>query len=938
MNIKSIFATILVATLTVTTSIVNAQDLSLANDPEVKYGRLENGLTYYIRHNNLPEGRAEFHLITNAGAIQEGEGQDGLAHFLEHMCFNGLKNLPGKQMLEYLQDIGAEFGRNINAGTSVEQTVYMLNNIPVSREGIVDTCLLVLHDWSHFVTCDPKEIEDERGVILEEKRTRNDAGWRVFEQSLPYYFGDGNKYSTCNIIGSENTLKTFSRDTLVDFYHKWYRPDLQAVIIVGDIDPEAVHGKLEKLFADIPATANPAPREMPTLELNDSTVVGILTDKELSRTSVEFVWKIGEPAPKELNATPVGYFMHLVKLCISSIMSERFNEMALSPDCPFDRAGFGVGELCERCEAFNGEVNCENNKCLEACRAFLTEIERMRRYGFSEDEVERVKANILKGLKDNVDGAETRKNASFVEEYKNNFFGKWPYMTPADEYAAAEKLCAAITAESLNKHIMRTFTGKHLTIIYTGPDKDGMVTPSKEELLGVVDETGRAQIESRIGAGVGTDIMAGIKLRKGKIKNDGDGLYGSRVWTLSNNLKVVAMPTKYKKNQVIALLRRQGGRNIVPTEDLASFDNTIFKSYNSNKGIGKYSSSTIEKMLSGKSVSFSPYITNYYNGIQGSCATSDIETLLQLMCLEYNVPRYEKDEWEVSMKQMRSVIPNLTGTPKYVFSKHFYKNVYDNPRMTPISMEKLDAASLETFSKYYGRMFDGLNGAVLYLVGDFDAATVKPLVEKYLGSIKKGQGAPALDEGNIIRFKEGSASDVFHTKMTTPKVSADFVWSVDTQYSIRKEVDLTAADFILNMMFTETLREKESGTYGASCNISLDYWPYEHATIQVDFSTNVEQQEKLRTLAVKCIRELVDNGPDEEHLQRAIENARKVLPENRISNVWWRDALIGSTELKLDYDKEYGQAIEGITAEGIQKALKEIIDAGNMRETVMLPQ
>ena len=361
----------------------------LPDDPAVRKGKLENGLTYYIRHNDKPAQRAEFYLATNVGAIQETPDQDGLAHFLEHMCFNGTKNLPGKTMLDYLQKIGAEFGRNINAATGVEQTTYMLNNIPVVREGIIDTCLLIMHDYSHYVTCSPEEIDKERGVIIEEWRTRRTADWRMHEKSLPYYYGDS-KYATCTLIGSKENLETFKPESLLNFYRTWYRPDLQAVIVVGDIDVDQIEAKIKALFSDIPAVENPQPKEIHKIPGNAEPVVGIITDPEASSTNIEVLWK-GEPMPEELNNTDIGFTMDFVKNVIGMVMRERFNDITAAPDAPFISASLGIGNICETCEVVIGNISCRNGEGIPSFKAFMTEVEKMKLYGFSEDEVSRAK-------------------------------------------------------------------------------------------------------------------------------------------------------------------------------------------------------------------------------------------------------------------------------------------------------------------------------------------------------------------------------------------------------------------------------------------------------------------------------------------------------------------------------------------------------------------
>ena len=335
----------------------------LPNDPATRVGKLDNGLTYYIRHNDKPAQRAEFYLATNVGAIQETPDQDGLAPFLEHMCFNGTKNFPGKSILNWLESIGASFGGNVNASTGVEQTIYLLNNIPLVRPTVVDTCLLIMHDYSHFVTCDPEEIDKERGVILEEKRSRNTASWRLHEKTLPYLYGD-TKYAGCTIIGSEENLKTFKPESLTNFYHTWYRPDMQSLIVVGDINVDEVEAKIKTTFADIPAAENPKAKDIITIPDNDKPVIGILTDPETASTSFEVYWK-SAAQPEELNSTAIGLMTEVAKSLIGNIMAERFSDISAKPDAPFLSAGFGITNVCETMDVAYGEVTCKEGAALQ---------------------------------------------------------------------------------------------------------------------------------------------------------------------------------------------------------------------------------------------------------------------------------------------------------------------------------------------------------------------------------------------------------------------------------------------------------------------------------------------------------------------------------------------------------------------------------------------
>lgn len=910
----------------------------LPNDPAVKVGKLDNGMTYYIRHNDKPAQRAEFYLATNVGAIQETPDQDGLAHFLEHMCFNGLKNLPGKQMLDYLQHIGAEFGRNINASTGVEHTQYMLNNMPVTREGILDTCLLVMHDYSHFVLNDPAEIDAERGVILEEKRTRNTASWRMFEKSAPYFYGPDSKYAHCNIIGSEENLKTFQPSSLKNFYETWYRPDMQAIIVVGDIDVDQVYSKIVNLFADIPAPEQPTVKVMPEVLMNDEPVVGILTDPENTSTSVEFIWKAGKPLPKQLNGTDVGFVQRLVRSFISAVMSERFNDIASKSDAPFLGASFGMQNLCETCAAFAGSVACENSKTLEACKAFLVEVEKMRRFGFTDDEVNRVKERIIKSYKDAVAAADTRKNADFVMPIMNNFFSGYPYMTPEVSLQMVEAVCAQLNAAAINQIIPQMFKAEHLTILYEGVDQPGQVHPEESQLLALVEEVKAADIKANEVETISRDFIGGRKIKAGKVKKEAKGMYGSTVWMLSNGLKVVVLPTEYKKDQVMIDIRKKGGLSLVPTEALPSFDDNIMSLFNSNSGIAEFPNTTVSKMLSGKTVRVGSYINSMNSGVSGFCTPEDVETALQLAYLQFVAPRFDQDEWNTGINQINAVLPNMLGTPDFVFQSHLLKALYDSPRRTLISKETVEQASLDVYAKYYRQLFADVAGATMYIVGNVDLNTLKPLVEKYCGSLPKGKKAAGWNLENIPEIVKGSVSDVYSTKMNTPKATVLQVYSADVPYTLQKSVDLDAANFVLDMIYVSTLREEEGGTYGASASMGISFQPSERATFQVYFDTNIQQQEALRALAVKGLKGLAENGPDAEQLTRAIENARKNIPEKRINNSYWMSALRYNESRGGDYDAEYEQAVSNISAEGIKAVLQEVLSQGNMIEVVQLPE
>ena len=552
---------------------------ALPNDPAVRTGKLENGMTYYIRHNDQPAQRAEFYLATDVGAFQESDDQDGLAHFLEHMCFNGTKNFPGKSLLEWLQSIGAEFGRNINASTGFEQTQYMLNNIPVIRESILDSCLLVLHDYSHFVTNDPAEIDAARGVILEERRTRRDASWRLFEKSLPYYYGD-TPYAKRTLIGGEEQLKTFAYESLTNFYQTWCRPDLQAVIVVGDVDVDQVEAKIKSIFADIPAAEHPQPKVLHKIPDNVEPIVGILTDPEMTSSSIEVMWK-SEPLPKEYMNTDVAFMTDLIKTYVRLIMRERFTDITAKPDAPFLGASFYISNLCNSCDATTGSVSFKEGDAVNAFKAFMLEIEKMKRFGFTEGEVQRAKDNIISSYERRVEAAPTRKNSEFVQPLLYNFYKNEPYMEPETELQLVQMVCAQLNAQVLNQVTAQLITDENMVILYNGPEKEGLANPTEKDLTDVLAAVKATEIAANVEDSVNEPFISQA-LKGSAVKKAKETIYGATEWTLKNGVTVTVLPTTYKKDQVLFDIELPGGKTLIDTEDMPSFEDNIWSLFVSN--------------------------------------------------------------------------------------------------------------------------------------------------------------------------------------------------------------------------------------------------------------------------------------------------------------------------------------------------------------------
>ena len=851
------------------------------------------------------------------------------------MCFNGTKHFPEKKLLDWLQSIGAEFGRNINASTGFEQTQYMLNNIPITRESVIDSCLLVLHDYAYYVNCEQEEIDAERGVILEERRTRRNAGWRIFEKSLPYYYGD-TPYSRRTLIGGEEQLKTFKRESLINFYRKWYNPDMQAVIVVGDFDVDMMENKIRNTFGSIPAPEAPTQKIEYKLPHNVDPLVGILTDPEAQSSSVEVIWKT-DPMPKEICNTDMAYVQSVIKAYFRIIMSERFSDITSKPGAPFLGASFTAGGLCNTSDAIFGNVSFKDCDALPAFTAYMLELEKMKRFGFTEGEVKRATENLLSSYDKAVEAAPTRKNADLVPALLKNFFDNKPYMAPETEAMIGKQVCSMMSAQLLSQIASQFIPEDNLIILYTGPEKEGLTNPTEAELTGVLETVKNSEIQANVEDAVAESLIS-EELTGCPVVKEKAGIHGSTVWTLANGLKVIALPTEHKKDQVIFSLSMQGGRNNIPLEDLPSFESNIWQIYLGTTGVSKFSSTQLPKMLAGKRVAVRPSIDGYEHGISGQSAPKDLETAFQLAYLYFTDPRFEKDEFQVGLDQINAVFPNIKNTPDYLYEVEMEKVMYDNnPRVVSLSDEVLAKVDLAVIEKNYRKLFNGVDGATLVVVGNVDLETLKPLVEKYFGSIAKGK-ALKLNKKDIIQFAKGNVDKTIELAMETPKSSVLQFYSAYMPISTKTNVALNIAKYILDIIYTKSIREKEGGTYGVGVATAGQRSPQNRAIIQIQFDTNPELVEKLCDIAKKELYAFAENGPTEAELAMAVENLKKNIPESRISNNYWMSVLSSWDKYGIDAVKEYEEAVNTVTSADVAKLLTQILKQNNFIEFNSTPK
>ncbi len=915
-----------------------AQMPQLPNSEEVTIGHLENGLTYYIRHNELPKGRAEFYLATNVGAIQEEyPSQDGLAHFLEHMCFNGTEHFPGKSILNYLRSIGAEFGRNINASTGFEETQYMLNNIPVERASVVDSCLMILADYSHYVLNQPSEIDAERGVIIEERRQRRNAQWRSMERSLPYYFGEGTQPAMHTLIGTQEHLETFVPESLNSFYAKWYHPGNQAVVVVGDVDVERTKAKIEEIFGAIPKKENPAPKGIVEIESHAVPRVGVITDPETTSPSVELIWH--SPAtPEAINATVYGQVNDIIKSVVAMVMRERFKDITSKPGSPYLNGGFYVSSLIyEDIDAVMGDVTLREDNILGGLKDFYTELVRLQRHGVTDAEFGRVKTEFLSMLETNVNRASTRKNPEFVREILQNFFDKEPIMEPKDQKELTEMLFSQLNAAAVSQVVAQLFSPDNFIMIYNGPEKEGIATPTAEELLKVIADVNASEVEPLEGEEIPEAFLDPSKLKGSAVKKTATSIYGSTKWTLKNGVDVYVYPTDLTKDQILFNYYKDGGLSLVSTDDIASFDDNIFGLFQGNSGVSSFSGTMVTKMLTGKNLSVNPYFDQLEHGINGQSTVKDLETALQLLYLYVTDPRFDPEEWQNGIDQINAILPNLVNQPNYKLQSELYKTLYGgNARKAMLSAETVQRASLQVVEKNWKKLFADAAGAKFVIVGDVNPESLKPLVEKYIGSLPKGRKALKwVDPREDI--VTGRVQNVFEVDMQTPKSTVLQVYSADSDFSYEKDAAMDAISYIMDMRYTESLREEEGGTYGASAMGNLTRRPKQRVVYQVYFDCKPALCDRLRELAIEGFKKLAEEGPTDEELAAAKLNLQKNIPESRQRNNWWLNGIELYITYGVDRDAAYEAAVNALSKEAIKDLAKEILSQDNFIELVMKP-
>lgn len=914
----------------------------VAADREIRTGVLPNGLTYYIRHNEKPKDMANFYIVHDVGAIQEDDSQQGLAHFLEHMAFNGTKNFPKKNLIEYLEKVGVKFGANLNAFTSWDLTQYYMSDVPTLREGVIDSALLILHDWSHFIALQPEEIDSERGVIMEELRTRDGASWRSTIDMLKT-MGRGTKYAERNLIGYLDGLKNFSHDDLESFYNKWYRPDYQAVVVVGDIDVDAVEQKIKTLMADIPApAADAAQKEVITVPDNDEPIVSIFADPEMQSSYLQILYK-QQAMPKQYKGLVAAEMVDMISSYISIMINERLNDISRKPDAPFLNASFSPVDsfgVCPTLDITGGSVSTADGKIAEGYKALLTEMERMRRYGFTEGEYERARNELLSNIETQYNSRDDRRHESFANRCINNFRLGEPMPDAQTEYELDKQLAEMINLDAINQTVKNLYDPlKNAVIMVRSPKKEGIEIPSEQELVDILKASVAADVEAFEDNTVKEPLIGGDVALKGSPvkKTSANESLGTTEWTLGNGIKVVVKQTPYEADRVQVVAVSEGGTALFG--DGNYYSASMLPSVMGMSGISKFSASDLRKQLAGKVAAAGVSVGQYEHAVSGSSSLKDLETMLQLVYLQFTAPRFSEDDFATLMKRYESMLANQMSNPDFIFSQNVIKTMYgDNYRRQQLTPEILGTVKLEQMADIHKTLFANAADFRFRIIGNIDPQTLKPLVEKYIGSLPAAKKPANRFTDDRVRTASGRIDNSFTAKMEQPKVSVFYAFSGDIDYNLRNRMVMTYLTQALSNRYLQSIREEKGGTYGVSVNGSVQYRPTESYIMQISFDTNDQMADELCDIVMAEIEKIAEEGPLAEDMDKTREYQLKNLKKMMEQNSWWSQAIEQWYEHKIDYPKDYEAAINGVTAGDVKALVGKMLKDGNITKVVMRPE
>lgn len=906
-------------------------------DPHVKKGRLKNGLTYYLRHNEEPKERASFYIIRNAGALLETKEQDGLAHFLEHMAFNGTKNFPKKGIISLLEKYGVSFGRNINAYTTQNETVYNISEVPTNIPDLLDTCLLILHDWVYYLALEEEEIDAERGVITEEWRQRRTPQFRIRAQTSPV-ITKGSQYAVRDVIGSLDVIQNFEYQAIRDFYHKWYRTDLTAIAICGNFDVDKMEKKIINLFSSLPAVKNPEPRPFYEIPEHDEMRYVLATDKEIVKSDIQIIsFKRDNVKPEDKNKKY--YRDALISNFYNTLVSLRFSELMQKPNPPFIGGSFGFHGFARGYNSFSVNTTAKPNEEEAALKAVLTELERVKRFGFLNSELERAKINLMAGMESAYRQKEKTTNDAYIKSMQDNFLENDPIIDFTDYYNFVKTVVPTITVEEVSAKSKEIDFNKNTSISISGPENVKHLTETEAKRI-IQEISDSKDIEPYVDNTINSQGLIREELKGGKaISEKRLPQFDAVEWILENGAKVVFRKADFEKDNVSLTSRSEGGTSLYDTDILPSATNAA--DFVSAFGLGEYDPISLGKMLTGKIAGVSASIGGLTEAVSGSSTPTDFETMLQLLYMKFEHPRFDEVIFNNAIERSRASLKQILKNPQKIMqdSVTLIMSNY-HPRAQLYNEDYLNSLSLDKIKQVYLDRIKDASDFTFFIVGNIDESTVKPLIEKYIGSIKSYNRKETWVD-HKIEGPKGKTEKRIELELTEPKSTVLVSISSDKiKYTPYDRICAGILESILELRYTESIREREGGTYGVGVSFNINRLPKPSYSLSLNFECDPNRVDQLKPLLYHEIETLIKDGVKAEDLDKTVKNMRKNHEQSKQHNAYWMNVLYNYYTIGIDNTdpKNFEDIINKITTIDIQKWAKKFYKKADIVDIVFEPK
>jgi len=911
--------------------------------PGVTVGQLENGLQYYFRENSEPANRAEFSLVVKVGSVVEDEDQLGLAHFLEHMAFNGTENFEKQELIDFMESIGMRMGADLNAGTSFDETRYMLQ-IPTDSPEVMANTFQILEDWAHGLTLDPEEIDKERGVIIEEWRLRRGAAARIQDEQFPVLLRDS-RYAERSPIGTVESLETFEHEALRRFYRDWYRPDLMAVIAVGDFDRAEVEALLIEHFEGISAPENPRERIEYSVPDHDETLFTIATDEELTSTSVAVYHMLALDEQETIG----GYRQQLVEGLYNGMLNLRLGEIARNPNPPFLGAGSSKGSLVRSKGAYLLSANVPEDGIERGLEVVFTEAERVARFGFTASELERQKIDVLRGIERAYTDRANRGSASYAAEYSRAFLDDEPIPGIEYEFELYKRFIPEITLTEVNQIGSEWIRPQNRVVVVTGPEKEDLDMPSEEALLAVLTGVADMEITAYEETVIDQPLLAEIP--------EGSTVVGTREfaediveWELGNGVRVALKPTDFREDQVLFQGFSPGGTSLASDEEwIPASSATVLLQ---GGGLGPFNTTDLRRVLTGKVASARPFISSFEEGVTGSGSPQDLETMFQLIYMTFTAPRADPEYFEVFNTRNRTSLQNRDASPAVAFNDAINRIMtQDALRSRPVTVETLDHTDLGGSLAFYQDRFEDASDFTFIFVGNIDLDVMRPLVERYLGGLPSTNRVETWrDLGE--RPPRGVIEEIVR-KGLEPQSQTRLFFTGSIDYGDRSQrLGIAVMTSVLETRLREVLREELGGTYSVSVGSSFSWRPAGQYRLSISFGSDPERADELLAAVYEEIDRLKSSPPDEAEVNDVLEAQRRAWETNQESNSWWLSVLDGRYRYLLDQSDgrypsgdvlletlpTYGAALDALTPPRIQELARRYFDQDNRVRVTLLPE